>query len=298
VRIVSLLPSATEMVAAVGLADRLVGRTHECDWPPEVASVPAVTADRVDRGGMSSAEIDRSVGEAMAQGRGLYRLDAAALAAARPDLIVTQALCGVCAVERDEVEEVARAIPSRPAVLSLEPETLGGVLDCVLRVGEAAGAPRAARRVVAGLRERLDRARELTEGRPRVRAVCLEWLDPPYLAGHWVPEQVELAGGYDPLGRPGRPSVAARPEDVVAADPDALLLMPCGWSAAATLAAMEHEGLHERYGAMRAVREGRVTALDGDAHFSRPGPRLVDGVEALVPVLHPGAIASLAGARG
>jgi iron complex transport system substrate-binding protein len=298
VRIVSLLPSATEIVAALGLADRLVGRTHECDWPPEVASVPPVTADRGDRGGMSSAEIDRAVAEATAQGRGLYRLDAAALAAARPDLIVTQALCGVCAVERDEVEEIARAIPSCPQVLSLEPETLGGVLECVLRVGEAAGAPRAASRVVAGLRARLERARELTEGRPPVRAVCLEWLDPPYLAGHWVPEQVELAGGHDPLGRPGRPSVAARPEDVVAADPDALLLMPCGWSARETLAALDREGFYERYRAMRAVREGRVTALDGAAHFSRPGPRLVDGVAALVPVLHPGAVATLAGTQG
>ncbi|HSI30606.1 MAG TPA: BtuF-related (seleno)protein, partial [Miltoncostaeaceae bacterium] len=136
-RIVSLLPSATEMVAAVGLADRLVGRTHECDWPPAVAGVPPMTADRVDRRAMSSAEIDRAVAEAMAEGGGLYRLDAEALAAARPDLIITQALCGVCAVERGEVEEAARAIPSRPAVLSLEPETLDGVLDCLLRVGEA-----------------------------------------------------------------------------------------------------------------------------------------------------------------
>jgi iron complex transport system substrate-binding protein len=298
VRIVSLLPSATEMVAAVGLAGRLVGRTHECDWPPEVAGVPAMTADRVDRSAMTSAEIDRAVAGAMAEGGGLYRLDAEALAAVRPDLIITQALCGVCAVERDEVEEAARAMPGRPAVLSLEPETLDGVLDCLLRVGEAAGAPGEAARAVAGLRERLDRARELTEGLEPVRAVCLDWLDPPYLAGHWVPEQVELAGGRDPLGRPGRPSVAAAPADVIGADPDALLLMPCGWTAAETLDALGRDGFRERYGGMRAVREGRVTALDGGAHFSRPGPRLVDGVEALVPVLHPEAVAAPAAARG
>ncbi len=297
-RVVSLLPSATEMVAVVGRAGLLVGRTHECDWPPEVAGVPAVTADRVDRSAMSSAEIDRAVGEAMAGGGGLYRLDAEALARARPDLIITQALCGVCAVERDEVEEAARRIPSRPEVLSLEPETLDGVLDCVLRVGEAVGAPGAAGRAVAGLRERLVRARELTAGRPPARAVCLEWLDPPYVAGHWVPEQVELAGGHDPLGRPGRPSVAARPEEVIAADPDVLLLMPCGWGPAETLAALGPEGFHERYGAMRAVREGRVAALDGGAHFSRPGPRLVDGVEALVPLLHPELVAAAAAGRG
>jgi iron complex transport system substrate-binding protein len=286
------------MVAAIGLADRLVGRTHECDWPPDALGVPAMTADRVDRSAMSSAEIDRAVAGAMREGGGLYRLDAEALAAARPDLIITQALCGVCAVERDEVEEAARAMPGRPAVLSLEPETLEGVLDCLLMVGDAAGAPRAAARAVAGLRERLDRAGELTDGLEPVRAVCLEWLDPPYLAGHWVPEQIALAGGHDPLGRPGRPSVAAAPADVIAADPDALLLMPCGWTAAETLAALRREGFHERYGGMRAVREGRVTALDGGAHFSRPGPRLVDGVEALVPVLHPGVVAAPAAARG
>jgi iron complex transport system substrate-binding protein len=286
------------MVAALGLADRLVGRTHECDWPPGVAAVPPVTADRVDRSEMSSAEIDRAVAGAMAQGGGLYRLDADALARARPDLIITQALCGVCAVERAEVEEAAASIPSRPEVLSLEPETLAGVLECIVRVGEAAGADDAAARVVAGLRERLDRAGELTAGRPPVRAVCLEWLDPPYLAGHWVPEQVALAGGHDPLGRPGRPSVAARPEDVIAADPDVLLLMPCGWSAAETAAAMVRDRFSERYGAMRVVREGRVAVLDGGAHFTRPGPRLVDGVEALVPVLHPRAVASPVAARG
>jgi iron complex transport system substrate-binding protein len=298
VRIVSLLPGATEMVAAVGLAERLVGRTHECDWPPQVAAVPAVTADRVDRGGMSSAEIDRAVAEAMGEGRGLYRLDAAALAAARPDLIVTQALCGVCAVERDEVEEAARSLPGRPAVLSLEPETLGDVLECVVRVGEAAGAAGEARRVVRGLERRLDRAGELAAGRPPVRAVCLEWLDPPYAAGHWVPEQVALAGGHDPLGRPGRPSAAVRPEDVIAAEPDVLLLMPCGLDPAATEAALARDGFHERYAGMRAVREGRVATLDGGAHFSRPGPRLVDGVEALLPVLHPGLVASAAAAPG
>ena len=134
--------------------------------------------------------------------------------------------------------------------------------------------------------------------RPPVRAVCLEWLDPPYLAGHWVPEQVALAGGHDPLGRPGRPSVAAAPERVIDADPDVLLLMPCGWSAAETLAALERDRFRERFGTMRAVRAGRVTALDGGAHFSRPGPRLVDGVESLVPVLHPELVASPAGARG
>jgi iron complex transport system substrate-binding protein len=298
VRIVSLLPSATEIVAALELADRLVGRTHECDWPPAVAAVPAVTADRLDRSSLSSAEIDLAVADAMARGGGLYRLDERALAEARPDLIVTQALCGVCAVATDEVEEAARALPRRPEVLSLEPTTLDDVLADVLRVGAATGAAAAAERLVAELRGRLERVRERTAGRPRVRAVCLEWLDPPYLAGHWVPQQIELAGGHDPLGRPGRPSVAARPADVIAADPDVLLLAPCGWGVAQTLAALDRDGFHSTYGGMRAVREGRVVALDAGAHFSRPGPRLVDGVEELVPALHPRSLAATAAARG
>jgi iron complex transport system substrate-binding protein len=298
VRIVSLLPAATEIVAALGLADRLTGRTHECDWPPEVAAAPPMTADRVDRGTLDSAGIDRAVAEAMAGGEGLYRLDHEALAGARPDLIVTQALCGVCAVATDEVEEAARRLPGRPEVLSLEPTTLEEVLEGVLRVGEATGTDAAAERVVAGLRGRLERVGELTDGRSRTSAVCLEWLDPPYLAGHWVPEQVELAGGHDPLGRPGRPSVAATPGDVVAADPEVLLLMPCGWSVAETLAALDRDGFHETYGGMRAVRDGRAVALDGGAHFSRPGPRLVDGVEALVPALHPEPSAAVGAGRG
>jgi iron complex transport system substrate-binding protein len=286
------------MVVAVGRGDRLVGRTHECDWPPEVASVPAMTADRVDRRGMGSADIDRAVAEAMGEGGGLYRLEREALARARPDLIITQALCGVCAVERDEVEEAARSIPTRPEVLSLEPETLAEVLGCIVRVGEATGAAEPARRVVAGLRGRLDRAAERAAGRPPVRAVCLEWLDPPYLAGHWVPEQVELAGGHDPLGRAGHPSVPARPETVIAAEPDVLLLMPCGWSPAETRAALGRDGFMERYGGMRAVRDGRIVTLDGGAHFSRPGPRLVDGVEALLPALHPSAVSGPVAAWG
>ena len=297
-RIVSLVPGATEIVAALGLDERLVGRTHECDWPASVAPVPVVTRDRLACDPGDAAAIDRAVADAAAAGESLAGLDEDALRRARPDLIVTQALCGVCAVERDEVEEAARSIPTRPEVLSLEPETLAQVLDCIVRVGEATDAAATARRAVAALRGRLDRAAERAAGRARVRAVCLEWLDPPYLAGHWVPEQVGLAGGHDPLGRPGRPSVPARPETVIAADPEVLLLMPCGWSPAETRAALARDRFLERYGEMRAVREGRIVALDGGAHFSRPGPRLVDGVEALLPALHPRAVAGPVAARG
>ncbi|MGD9695802.1 MAG: ABC transporter substrate-binding protein [Thermoleophilia bacterium] len=286
-RIVSLLPAATEIVAAIGLGDRLVGRTHECDWPPAAGAVPAVTRNLLACDPADGAAIDRAVARAAGGGEPLYRLDERALATARPDLVIAQELCGVCAVGGEEAEAAARALPGSPAVVSLDPRSLDGVLEAMLAVGEAAGAPSTARRVVAGLRGRIDRVRDLVAGRPVRRVVCLEWLDPPFAAGHWVPDQVAAAGGVDLLGRPGGRSERLRDEDVVAADPRALLLMPCGWDVGRAVAAARDAGVARRYAGTRAVARGRVVALDGGAHFSRPGPRLVEGVEALARVLHP-----------
>jgi iron complex transport system substrate-binding protein len=285
-RIVSLLPSATEIVAALGLGRALVGRTHECDFPAWVSEVPAVTADRLECAPLDSAGIDRAVSEAVST-EGLYRLDERALAAARPDLIVTQALCGVCAVEVDRVREAAERLPGRPQVLSLEPETIEDVLESIVTVGAAAGAHRAAERLRARLAERIAAVAARAAGRPRPRVTCLEWLDPPFAAGHWVPEQVALAGGHDPLGRPGRPSVRIAPAQVVEADPELLVLMPCGWSADQAAAALDPAAFAGAYGATRAVRDGRVVAVDASAYFSRPGPRLVDGAELLAALIHP-----------
>jgi iron complex transport system substrate-binding protein len=287
VRIVSLLPSVTEIVASLGLGDCLVGRTHECDHPPWVARVPALTASRLDHEPLDSVGIDRAV--ASAAGEGLYRLDEDALRAARPDLVITQALCDVCAVAYDQVEAALARLPVRPELISLEPQTLDEVIASVATVGERARAGAEAQRLVAALHERLARVRRAIAGRPRRRIVCLEWLDPPYAAGHWVPEQVEAAGGHDPLGRPGRPSVRVTDDDVAAADPELLVLMPCGWNADQADRALDRDRLRARFPGAAFARTGAVVAVDAGAYFSRPGPRLVDGVELLAALLHPDA---------
>lgn len=284
-RIVSLLPSVTEIVVALGLGGSLVGRTHECDHPAGVAGVRALTADRLRCAPYDSAGIDRAV--ARSGGRGIYALDERGLAEARPDLVITQALCEVCAVAYDEVREAADRLPRRPEVLSLEPQSLEGVLQTILVVGVVTDRTARAEALVESLRERLARVREAVADRPVARAACLEWLDPPYAAGHWVPDQVEAAGGHDPIGRPGTPSVQVAPRELVDADPEAILLMPCGWSAQEAAAALDVPAFVAAYGETRAVREDRVFALDGSSYFNRPGPRLVDGVEILAALLHP-----------
>jgi iron complex transport system substrate-binding protein len=195
----------------------------------------------------------------------------------------------VCAVDYDEVAEAASRLPGRPQVLSLEPETLEDVLGTIAVVGEACGATGPAATLVRSLRERLDRVAEAVAGRPPVRVACLEWLDPPYAAGHWVPQQVALAGGEDATGRPGRPSVRIAPEAVVAAAPQMIVLMPCGWSAEETARALDSAAFAAAYGETPAVREGRVVAVDGSSYFSRPGPRVVGGVELLAALMHPDA---------
>lgn len=288
-RIVSLLPAATEIVAALGLADRLVGRSHECDRPAGARRLPVVTRGLLTADPADPAAIDREVAARAAAGEALYALDEDALARARPDLIVTQSLCGVCAVAEDAVAAVAAALPSRPVVLSLAPSTLDGVIDSALAVGAAAGAPEAAARLAAGLRARLDALRRRVAGRSRPRIVCLEWLEPPFLAGHWVPDQVAAAGGLDLLGRPGLPSARATPAEVAAAAPEALVLMPCGWGLDEAAAGASSAAFLRDFGDTPAVRAGRVAAVAAGDLFSRPGPRLVDGAELLAALLHPGA---------
>jgi iron complex transport system substrate-binding protein len=285
VRIVSLLPSVTEIVASLGLGDRLVGRTHECDHPPWVVRVPVLTESRLHHDPLDSAGIDRAV--ASASGEGLYRLDEEALREARPDLVITQALCEVCAVAYDQVEDAVRRLPSTPELLSLEPQTLDEVIGSVATVGERAGARAEAERMVTALHERLERVRRSLAGRQARRIICLEWLEPAYAAGHWVPHQVEAAGGHDLLGRPGRPSVRVADEAIVAADPELLVLMPCGWDADQADRALDRERFLARFAGARFARTGAVVAVDGSSYFSRPGPRVIDGVELLAALLHP-----------
>jgi iron complex transport system substrate-binding protein len=291
-RIVSLLPSATEIVFALGLGDELVGVTHECDWPPEAAAIPAVTRSTHDLSGRSSREIDRLVGEAIHGGSSLYELDEDALEAADPDLILTQELCAVCAVGYREVNEVARAIDADISVVSLEPTSIEGILNSISTVGAMTDTEDAAIDVVADLRERLRTlethlAERRERGQPPVRVVGLEWLDPPFAVGHWVPEQVRRAGGWDLLGREGERSVPTTWDAVRDVDPELLVLLPCGFHLAETVEEWERTPRPPFWEALSAVRHGQVFAVDGSAYFSRPGPRVIDGVELLAEIFDP-----------
>jgi iron complex transport system substrate-binding protein len=283
-RIASLVPSATEMLFALGLGDRVAAVTHECDYPAEATAKPRITRSVIPEG-LSAAEIDAAVREVTRAGDALYKLDTDALAALDVDLIVTQALCAVCAVSYDDVRAVADRLPTQPEVISLDPETLDEVLADVLRLGEATGATETAISLRAALSGRLARVRAAVAGLDRPRVAALEWLDPPYIGGHWVPEMIALAGGTDPLGRPGERSRPATWEEIAAADPEVVVAMPCGWyveeSRRQALAHAE---------ALEALGAKRVFAVDAASSFSRPGPRLVDGVELLAHLLHPAAV--------
>jgi iron complex transport system substrate-binding protein len=281
-RIASLVPSSTEMLFALGRGDDVVAVTHECDHPPEATKRPRLTRSVIPDG-LTPGEIDAAVREVTGQGRALYELDEEALAGLGVDLIVTQALCAVCAVSYDDVRAVAARLPTTPAVLSLDPETLAEVLDDSVRLAEATGERQRGLSLRAGLEARLSRVLEAVAGRPRPRVAALEWLDPPYIGGHWVPEMIEAAGGTDPLGEPGRRSRVASWEEIRAAQPEVVVVMPCGLYADEALEqALEHREEIESLGA------DRVLAVDAAASFSRPGPRLVDGAELLAHLLHPG----------
>ncbi len=291
-RIVSLLPSATEIVFALGLGDELVGRTHECDFPPEAAAVPLMTADVGGGPSDSSRAIHERVAGALHGGSSIYRLDTAALAEARPDLILTQELCDVCAVSYREVTDAVRAIDGDIAVVSLEPSSIEGILNTISTIGAMAEAEDEAIGLVEILRERLGAIenrvldRRLAGVRPR-RVVCLEWLDPPFAAGHWVPEQVRRAGGWELLGREGERSIETTWDAVRDVDPEQLMLMPCGFDAKRTAAEFDAMLRPTWFDELRAVSRGEVFALDGSGYFSRPGPRVIDGIALLAELFDP-----------
>jgi iron complex transport system substrate-binding protein len=286
VRIASLVPSATEALFALGLGDHVVAVTHECDYPPPAARLPRLTRSVIPPG-LPAREIDARVRELVGAGEALYELDEPALAALEPDLIVTQAVCEVCAVSYDDVRLVAARLESRPEVLSLDPSRLGEVLADLEPLATAAGEPAAGAELRRRLEARLDRVREAVSGRGRPRVAALEWLDPPYVAGHWVPEMVATAGGTEVLGAAGERSAVATWEEIAGARPEVVVVMPCGLDAAEAAAeAARHRG------ELAALGAERVVAVDAAASFSRPGPRLVDGVELLAHLLHPGASAA------
>jgi len=279
-RIASLVPSATEALFALGLGDHVIAVTHECDHPPAATGLPRLTASVIEPG-LEPGEIDARVREVTARGESLYRLDEALLATLEPDLIVTQALCAVCAVSFDDVRAVAERIPSRPRVISLDPETLGEVLADLDTLATAAGEPQRGRALLAELGERLDAVTRAVEGARRPRVAALEWLDPVFAGGHWVPEMVERAGGEDVLGRAGVKSRTVDWPEVAAARPDVIVAMPCGLYAGE--AAAQARDYEDR---LRELNAG-VVAVDAASSFSRPGPRLVDGIELLAHLLHP-----------
>jgi iron complex transport system substrate-binding protein len=298
-RIVSLLPSATEIVCAIGLGDDLVGVTHECDYPPEVVGKPVLTHSVHDLTATSSRDIHRLVTASMHGGSSLYALDEAALAAAKPDLILTQELCRVCAVSYREVNEVARAIDADITVVSLEPTTIEGILNTIATVGAMTENEDAAVDVVESLRERLGSVEEKVQARrdaggrsPRV--IGLEWLDPPFATGHWVPEQIRRAGGWELLGADADASKQTTWDAVSELDPEMLLLMPCGFHLPETVDEWTRTRRPPGYDDLTAVRRGQVFALDGSAYFSRPGPRVIDGIELLAEIFDPDAFVDVA----
>ena len=298
-RIASLLPSATEIVCAIGLEDELVAVTHECDWPPSIVGKPVVTRSVHDLAAVGSRDIHARVTASMHGGSSLYELDEEALAAAEPDLILTQELCRVCAVSYREVNEVARRIDADISVISLEPTSIEGILHTITTVGAMAEVEDAAIDLVETLRERLGAieqrvATRRDEGRPPARAVSLEWLDPPFAVGHWVPEQIRRAGGWDLLGLDGEPSRETTWEDVAEVDPEMLFLMPCGFHLADTIDEWRGTTVPPWIGDLTAARRGAIFALDGSSYFSRPGPRVIDGIEMLAEIMDPEAFVDVA----
>lgn len=286
-RIVSLLPSATEIVHAVGLGDRLVGVSHECDHPAAVRGLPRVTRSLIPADA-TSAEIDAAVRDGVRKRQPLFALDAALLASLRPDLVVTQALCDVCAVAEGKVAAALAGLPGPPRVLTLEPHRLGDVLAGMQAVADAAGAADAGRAAVAALQRRIDAvAARSAAVAAHPRVMLLEWLDPPFTAGHWSPEIVRLAGGAEVLGREGERSRAVAWDDVRGADPEVLVVACCGFDVDRTRQELPLLTGRPGFRDLACVRSGRVYLMDGNAFFSRPGPRLVDALEALAHLLHP-----------
>ncbi len=280
-RIVSLVPSATEMLFALGVGDEVIAVTHECDHPAAALELPRVTRDVIGPG-LPPDEIDRAVRELTEQGRAIYELDEDALQRLQPDLIVTQALCAVCAVSYDDVRAVAERLDSQPQVLALDPHTLGEVLGDVRTLAQATDAKDAGVELVHDAAQRIDRVRLAVRAAQPVGVAALEWLDPVFTAGHWTPQLIEHAGGFDLLGLAGEHSEQRTWDDVRAAEPEVVIVMPCGYDAERALE--EAETYADELASLGARR---IVAVDAAAHFSRPGPRLIEGLEVLAHILHP-----------
>ncbi len=280
-RIVSLVPSATEMLFALGVGADVIAVTHECDYPPAARELPKITRDVLPEG-LNAAQIDAAVKERTLRGESIYELDTKALHDLRPDLIVTQALCSVCAVSYDDVRAIAVELETHPRVISLDPHTIGEVLGDARTLAQAIDRKDAAVELIREAAGRIDRIRLAVRGARRPRVAALEWLDPPFAAGHWTPQLIEYAGGEDVLGFPGENSEERTWDEVAAVQPDVVIVMPCGYDAE-----IAHREAEMHRDELAALGAGEVVAVDAASYFSRPGPRLVDGLEMLAHILHP-----------
>lgn len=287
-RIVSLLPSTTEIVCALSLENELVGITHECDFPAAITHKPRLTASRISHETMTSAEIDHAVRSQLDGHGSIYDLDEARLRELNPDLILTQELCEVCAVSYQTVAQAARAFEAGVKVVSLEPNTIADIFSNIRMVGELTGRAPEAETLVESLTRRLEQVREKTLAVPRhPRTLMLEWLEPPFAPGHWVPEQVELAGGDHAFGKAGQKSVTTTAEEIRNYAPEVIVLIPCGYYKEDILRQLPSARLPSGWNDLPAVKSGQVWATDATSYFSRPGPRVVNGVEILAKILHP-----------
>jgi len=284
-RIISLVPNGTEILFALGAGDQVLGVSHECDWPAEARQRAILTGSALTPG-MSAAEIDQAVSAQVGNGLSLYTLDEARIAEIAPDLVVTQQLCPVCAVSTEQVDGAVRPLPRCPEVLSLDPQTLAGVFADIEKVGAATGRQTEAAALIQDLEERLAAVRARVAGRPRPRVLALEWLDPPFAGGHWIPEMIDAAGGVDVIASAGDSSRRLTWEQIEAADPDVVIVMPCGYDEAGAQAQMALAAGGPAWQRLRAVRAGRVHPVDANGCFSRPGPRLIDGIERLAEIFH------------
>jgi len=290
-RIVSLVPNGTEILFALGAGELVVGVSHECDYPEAARTRPILTGSALTPG-MTAAEVDAAVSAQVGSGASLYTLDEARIAELEPDVIVTQQLCPVCAVSTEQVDGAVRPLPRCPEVISLDPKSLADVFADVHRVGELTGRLDRAAVLLENLQVRLDVVRHNIAGiagiarKPRPRVLALEWLDPPFAGGHWVPEMIALAGGEDAIAKPGDHSARLTWERIAEADPDVIVVMPCGFDEAGAQAQIETIAGRPEWQALRAVREGRVHPVDANGCFSRPGPRLVEGIERLAAIFH------------
>jgi iron complex transport system substrate-binding protein len=287
-RIVSFLPSATEMVCALGLSDRLVGITHECDHPPSVRTKPIVVRSAISMETMTQAEIDRTVSERLQSGHSLYQVDEKLLQELAPDLILTQDLCQVCAPSGNEVTQALNALPRKPEILWLTPKSLQEIAKNLRAIGEATGCSAKAEELIASGRSILDHIAETArQAGSRPRVFCMEWLDPIYCSGHWVPEMVTIAGGVDHLGHEGSDSVRVAWEDVLAWKPEVVVIMPCGYRLDQVLEIAPQLCARPHWRELPAVQQGRVYAVDASSYFARPGPRVIEGTQLLAHILRP-----------